>query len=116
MKKTEDNPDMRILKTATTKTITGKSTLTYQIGCLPDTPPPLPETPPHCMHPNSSEAFVRVSFLGEARGFSNKEFHMKIVVWIAVFIAVYSALKLNDCEKSQTSVTQESVPEYTENR
>jgi hypothetical protein len=36
MKKTEDNPDMRILKTTTTKTITGKSTLTYQIGCLPD--------------------------------------------------------------------------------
>jgi hypothetical protein len=36
MKKTEDNPDMRVLKTATTKTITGKSTLTYQIGCLPD--------------------------------------------------------------------------------
>jgi hypothetical protein len=36
MKKTEDNPDMRILKTATTKTITGKSTLTYQIGVAPD--------------------------------------------------------------------------------
>ena len=36
MKKTEGNPDMRILKTTTTKTITGKSTLTYQIGCLPD--------------------------------------------------------------------------------
>jgi hypothetical protein len=33
-----------------------------------------------------------------------------------VFIAVYSALKLNDCEKSQTPLTQESVPEYTENR
>ena len=32
----EDNPDMRVLKTAATKTITGKSTLTYQIGCLPD--------------------------------------------------------------------------------
>jgi hypothetical protein len=41
---------------------------------------------------------------------------MKTVVWIAVFIAVYSALKLNDCEKSQTPLTQESVPEYTENR
>jgi hypothetical protein len=36
MKKTEDNPDMRVLKTAATKTITGKSTLTYQVGCLPD--------------------------------------------------------------------------------
>jgi hypothetical protein len=36
MKKTEDNLDMRTLKTTTTKTITGKSTLTYQIGCLPD--------------------------------------------------------------------------------
>jgi hypothetical protein len=41
---------------------------------------------------------------------------METVVWIAVFIAVYSALKLNDCEKSQTPLTQESAPEYTENR
>ena len=36
MKSSEDNPDMRIIKTAATKTITGKSTLTYQVGCLPD--------------------------------------------------------------------------------
>jgi hypothetical protein len=28
--------DMRILKTATCKSISGKSTLTYQIGCTPD--------------------------------------------------------------------------------
>ena len=32
----EDNSDMRVLKTAPTKSITGKSTLTYQIGCTPD--------------------------------------------------------------------------------
>ena len=32
----EDNPDIRVLKTATTKTISGRSTLTYQIGSLPD--------------------------------------------------------------------------------
>jgi hypothetical protein len=36
MKTHEDNPDMRVLKTATCKTVTGKSTLTYQIGSLPD--------------------------------------------------------------------------------
>ena len=36
MKKPEDNPAMRVLKTATCKTVTGKSTLTYQIGSLPD--------------------------------------------------------------------------------
>jgi hypothetical protein len=36
MSKPEDNPDMRILKKATCKTLSGKSTLTYQIGCLPD--------------------------------------------------------------------------------
>jgi hypothetical protein len=36
MSKPEDNPDMRVLKTATCKTVTGKSTLTYQIGSLPD--------------------------------------------------------------------------------
>ena len=38
---------------------------------------------------------------------------MKIALWIAVFIAVYSALKLNDCEKThttQTPATQECVP------
>ena len=28
--------DMRVLKTATCKSISGKSTLTYQIGCTPD--------------------------------------------------------------------------------
>ena len=32
MNKTEDNPDMKILKTSTCKTISAKSTLTYQIG------------------------------------------------------------------------------------
>jgi hypothetical protein len=36
MIKTKDNPDMRILKTATCKTLSGKSTLTYQIGATPD--------------------------------------------------------------------------------
>jgi len=36
MKKTEDNPDIKVLKMSTCKTITGKSTLTYQIGCTPD--------------------------------------------------------------------------------
>jgi hypothetical protein len=36
VKKTEDNPDMRVLKTASCKTITGKSVLTYQIGVTPD--------------------------------------------------------------------------------
>jgi hypothetical protein len=36
MKKTEDNPDMRVLKTSTCKTITGKSILGYQIGVAPD--------------------------------------------------------------------------------
>ena len=38
MKKIEDSliDSKRILKTATCKTITGKSTLTYQIGSLPD--------------------------------------------------------------------------------
>jgi hypothetical protein len=36
MSKTEDNPDMRVLKTATCKTLSGKSTLTYQLGCNSD--------------------------------------------------------------------------------
>ena len=36
MSKSEDNPDMRALKTATCKTLSGKSTLTYRIGALPD--------------------------------------------------------------------------------
>jgi hypothetical protein len=36
MSKSEDNPDMRVLKTATCKTLSGKSTLTYQIGCTPE--------------------------------------------------------------------------------
>ena len=36
MSKSEDNPDMRVLKTATCKTLSGKSTLTYQIGAMPD--------------------------------------------------------------------------------
>jgi hypothetical protein len=30
------NPDIRVLKTATCKTLSGKSTLTYQIGSTPD--------------------------------------------------------------------------------
>jgi len=36
--KSEDtlNESMQVLKTATCKTITGKSVLTYQLGCLPD--------------------------------------------------------------------------------
>ena len=36
MSKSEDNPDMKVLKTATCKTLSGKSTLTYQIGCTPE--------------------------------------------------------------------------------
>lgn len=36
MSKHEDNLDMRILKKAACKTLSGKSTLTYQIGALPD--------------------------------------------------------------------------------
>ncbi|MGB5306831.1 MAG: hypothetical protein WBO57_11375 [Gammaproteobacteria bacterium] len=36
MKKSEDTPEMRVLKTANCKSITGKSTLTYQIGCTPE--------------------------------------------------------------------------------
>ena len=36
MSKSEDNPDMRVLKTTTCKTLSGKSTLTYQIGCTPN--------------------------------------------------------------------------------
>ena len=36
MKKPEDNPDMRVLKTATCKTISEKSTLPYPVGVLDD--------------------------------------------------------------------------------
>ena len=36
MSKSEDNADMKILKTGSCKSITGKSTLTYQLGCTPD--------------------------------------------------------------------------------
>jgi hypothetical protein len=36
MKNTEDNPGMRVLKTATCISITGKSTLTYQVGANPN--------------------------------------------------------------------------------
>jgi len=36
MSKSEDNIDMKVLKTSTCKTLSGKSTLTYQIGCDPD--------------------------------------------------------------------------------
>ena len=34
--KPEDKPSMKVLKTATCKTLSGKSTLTYQIGATPD--------------------------------------------------------------------------------
>jgi hypothetical protein len=36
MSKSEEQSDMRVLKTATCKTLSGKSTLTYQIGCDTD--------------------------------------------------------------------------------
>ena len=36
MKTPEDNPDMKILKTATCKTLSAKSTLTYQLGTEDD--------------------------------------------------------------------------------
>ena len=36
MSKSEDNPDMRVLKTSSCKTITGKSNIKFCIGCLPD--------------------------------------------------------------------------------
>ena len=36
MSKSKEQPDMRVLKTATCKTLSGKSTLTYQIGCTPE--------------------------------------------------------------------------------
>ena len=36
MKNPEDNPDMRVLKTATCPTLSGKSKLTYHLGCTPE--------------------------------------------------------------------------------
>jgi hypothetical protein len=36
MSKSENNPDMKVLKTSSCKTLSGKSTLTYQLGCTPD--------------------------------------------------------------------------------
>ena len=36
MKKSEDNPDIKVLKTATCPTLSGKSKLTYQIGISPE--------------------------------------------------------------------------------
>jgi hypothetical protein len=36
MSKSESNPDMRVLKTSSCKTLSGKSTLTYQLGATPD--------------------------------------------------------------------------------
>jgi hypothetical protein len=36
MSKSEDNPDMQVLKTSTCKTLFGKSTLSYQLGCTPE--------------------------------------------------------------------------------
>ena len=35
-KNSEDNPDIKVLKTATCPTLSGKSTLTYQIGLTPE--------------------------------------------------------------------------------
>lgn len=59
MSKSEDNPEMRILKTATCKSTSGKSTLTYQIGCTPD-----------------STVHIRIS-KNSAAGFFNNE-------WLAI--------------------------------
>jgi hypothetical protein len=78
MKITEDNPDMRIVKTATTKTITGKSTLTYQIGCLPD-----------------STIHLRVTKNSGAGMFSDE--------WVA-FAAVQEALKDDTVGAAITSI------------
>ena len=36
MSKPKDNPDMLVLKTATCKTLSDKSTLSYQVGCTPE--------------------------------------------------------------------------------
>ena len=36
MIESKDNIDMKVLKTSTCKTLSGKSTLTYQLGCDPD--------------------------------------------------------------------------------
>ena len=36
MSKHEDNLDMKVLKTSSCKTLSGKSTLTYQLGCTPE--------------------------------------------------------------------------------
>ena len=36
MSKTEDNIDMKVLKTSSCKTLSGKSTLSYQLGCTPE--------------------------------------------------------------------------------
>ena len=36
MSKHVDNPDMKVLKTSSCKTLSGKSTLTYQLGCTPE--------------------------------------------------------------------------------
>ena len=36
MSKSEDNPDMRVLKTATCKSISGRSSLKYELGCSSD--------------------------------------------------------------------------------
>ena len=36
MKKPEDNPDMKVLKTSSCKTLSKKSSLTFQLGCTPD--------------------------------------------------------------------------------
>ena len=36
MKKPEGKPSIQVLKTSSCKTLSGKSTLTYQIGCTPD--------------------------------------------------------------------------------
>ena len=36
MKKSEDNLDMKVLETSNCKTLSGKSTLSYQLGCTSD--------------------------------------------------------------------------------
>ena len=36
MSKPENNPDIKVIKTASCDTLSGKSKLTYQIGCTPD--------------------------------------------------------------------------------
>ena len=78
MKKSEDNPDMKVLKTSTCKTLSGKSTLTYRIGRLPD-----------------STVHLHIS-KNDGGGFFSQE-------WIA-FEAVQEALRDDDEGAAITSV------------